>query len=250
MSGALSDQAQTPHRPTQDLSLRPAQPTRMMGRVCLRRQRSPVAIDASQVDRRAVQNAPPLAPPAPPPPAAGRLHQRTRPAKHQPGTGQHDAVHRRPRQRGLGGGRAGCGLGKAEKPTHRKLRSHSRRWAPSGRLCEREGARVPPPRWLRRPSPAAAARGSSRPAPRTCVTGSASSPDEQTLAQSSEQRLTAALGAVAPGIGVSESGCTTVTAADTPNPGSPAPETPLAPQRSLLSALVQPKPERSTRRCA
>ena len=115
MSGALSDQAQTPHRPTQDLSLRPAQPTRMMGRVCLRRQRSPVAIDASQVDRRAVQNAPPPAPPAPPPPAAGRLHQRTRPAKHQPGTGQHDAVHRRPRQRGLGGGRAGCGLGKAEK---------------------------------------------------------------------------------------------------------------------------------------
>ena len=132
-----------------------------------------------------------------------------------------------------------------QKPTHRNcgaIRAVGRRRAG---WCEREGARVPSLRWLRRPWRAAAARGSSRPAPRTCVTGSASSPDEQTLAQSSEQRLTAALGAVAPGIGVSESGCTAVTAADTPNPGSPAPETPLAPQRSLLSGLVHPKPERS-----
>jgi len=115
LSGALSDRAQTPHRPTQDLSLRPAQPTRMMGRVCLRRQRSPVAIGASQVDRRAVQNAPPPAPPAPPPLAAGRLHQRTRPAKHQPGTGQHRGTNRCPRQRGLGGGRAARGLAQGQK---------------------------------------------------------------------------------------------------------------------------------------
>ena len=189
-----------------------------------------------------------------------RRHRRRRPpagstsARALPNTSQ-ARVNMMPCTAGRGNGVWGAGgqvagLARQRKPTHRKLRSHSRRWAPSGRLCEREGARVPPPRWLRRPSPAAAARGSSRPAPRTCVTGSASSPDEQTLAPSSVQRLTAALGAVAPGIGVSESGCTAVTAADTPNPGSPAPETPLAPQRSLLSALVQPKPERSTRRCA
>jgi len=138
-----------------------------------------------------------------------------------------------------------AGLPKGRKTDAPELLRHLRRWEPSGRLCEWEGARVPPPRWLRRPCPAAAARGSSRPAPRTCVTGSASSPDEQTLAPSSAQRLTAALGAVAPGIGVSESGCTAVTAADTPNPGSPAPETPLAPQRSLLSSLVYRNPERS-----
>ena len=86
-----------------------------MGRVCLRRQRSPVAIGASQVDRRAVQNAPPPAPPAPPPLAAGRLHQRTRPAKHQPGTGQHRGTNRCPRQRGLGGGRAARGLAQGQK---------------------------------------------------------------------------------------------------------------------------------------
>ena len=36
-----------------------------------------------------------------------------------------------------------------------------------------------------------------------------------------------------------------MTAADTPNPGSPAPETPLAPQRSVVTGAVQPKPERS-----
>ena len=138
-----------------------------------------------------------------------------------------------------------AGLPKGRKTDAPELLRHLRRWEPSGRLCEWEGARVPPPRWLRRPCPAAAARGSSRPAPRTCVTGSASSPDEQTSAPSSAQRLTAALGAVAPGIGVSESGCTAVTAADTPNPGSPAPETPLAPQRSAVTGAVQPKPERS-----
>ena len=137
------------------------------------------------------------------------------------------------------------GLARQRKPTHRicgAIRAVGRRRAG---WCEWEGARVPSLRSLRRRWPAAAARGSSRPAPRTCVTGSASSPDEQTSAPSFAQRLTAGLGAVAPGIGVSESGCTAVTAADTPNPGSPAPETPLAPQRSLLSSLVYRNPERS-----
>ena len=137
------------------------------------------------------------------------------------------------------------GLPKGRKTDAPELLRLLRRWEPSGRLCEREGARGPSLRSLRRPLRAAAARGSSRPAPRTCVTGSASSPDEQTSAPSFAQRLTAGLGAVAPGIGVSESGCTAVTAADTPNPGSPAPETPLAPQRSLLSSLVCRNPERS-----
>ena len=138
-----------------------------------------------------------------------------------------------------------AGLPKGRKTDAPELLRHLRRWEPSGRLCEREGARVPPPRWLRRPWPAAAARGSSRPAPRTCVTGSASSPDKQALAPSFAQRLTAGLGAVAPGIGVTASGCTAVTAVDSPDRRLPPPEAPPAPQRSLLSALVHANPERS-----
>ena len=145
----------------------------------------------------------------------------------------------------MAGGRAGCGLGKAEKTDAPDLRSHSRRWEPSGRTARAGRRQSAVPEVVE----AAVARGGGpreqQACPTPCVTGSASSPDEQTSAPSSAQRLTAALGAVAPGIGVSESGCTAVTAADTPNPGSPAPETPLAPQRSLLSSLVYRNPERS-----
>jgi len=59
-----------------------------------------------------------------------------------------------------------AGRSRAEKPTHRicgAIRAVGRRRAG---WCEREGARVPSLRWLRRPWRAAAARGSSRPAPR------------------------------------------------------------------------------------
>ena len=83
----------------------------------------------------------------------------------------------------------------------------------------------------------------ARPAP--CVTGSVSSPDEQTSAPSFAQRLTAGLGAVAPGIGVTASGCTAVTAVDSPDRRLPPPETPPAPQRSVVTGAVHLKPERS-----
>ena len=215
-----------------------------MRRAGSKRQPSLVACQPLKVDRQVVQNAPPPAPPAPPPPATGRLRWRTRPAKHQPGTGQHDAVHRRPRQQVLAGGRARWRAGKAEKTDAPELRSHSRRWAPLGRLV-RAGRR---PSVVPEVVEAAVARGGgpreqqARPTP--CVTGS-SSPDEQTSAPSFAQRLTAGLGAVAPGIGVTASGCTAMMAADTPDRRLPPPETPPAPQRSLLSGLVHANPERS-----
>ena len=184
-----------------------------------------------------------------------RRHRRRRPpagsdgARALPNTSQ-ARVNMMPYTAGRGnkfwraGGQVG-GRARQRKPTHRNygaIRAVGRRWAG---WCEREGARVPSLRWLRRPWRAAAARGSSRPAPRRASWGLASSPDEHTSAPSFAQRLTAGLGAVAPGIGVTASGCTAVTAVDSPDRRLPPPETPLAPQRSVVTGAVQPKPERS-----